>query len=156
MSLAQRSYHPYQPPTPTPPSRPQPPVDWRPAAPAPAPRLTRPDLGRLAAITLCIAGLGAVGVVYLTAFAKLTAQGARITELDRSLAQAQVESNNLRGEIEGATRRDRVEREAQRLGLVLLPAGDAQTIATAAPNATPPGTVTPTVALAPRPPAARE
>lgn len=82
------------------------------------------DLRPMVTLTFVAACLGLVGVVYLTAFARLTAHGTRISELDGQIAAVEAELQRSRGEITRLTRRDRIEREAPRLGLVQLPAGE--------------------------------
>lgn len=78
----------------------------------------------LAAGGLALSALSLLAVIYLTAFAQLTAHGTRIGELDRKIATAEAELQRSRGEIARLTRRERVEREAPRLGLIQLPAGE--------------------------------
>ena len=97
----------------------------RPTAAAPrARRVTWADLRPMVTLTFVAAALGLMSVVYLTAFARLTAHGTRISELDRQIAAAEADLQRSRGEVTRLTRRDRIEREAPRLGLVKLPAGE--------------------------------
>ncbi|MBI5832105.1 MAG: hypothetical protein HZB16_07325 [Armatimonadetes bacterium] len=83
------------------------------------------DLRPMITLTFVGACLGLMSVVYLTAFARLTAHGTRISELDRQIAAAEADLQRSKGEISRLTRRDRIEHEAPRLGLVQLPAGEA-------------------------------
>lgn len=78
----------------------------------------------VAAGGLALSALSLIAVIYLTAFAQLTAHGTRIGELDRKIAIAEAELARTRGEISQLTRRERVEREAPRLRLIQLPAGE--------------------------------
>jgi hypothetical protein len=104
---------------------------WRPA-------VARQDLVALAVIGLLVSGCGGMGVLYLTAFARLTAQGARLVDLDSRAGAVGSSNVVLLGEVTKLTRRDRVEREGPRLGLVALPPADTHRLRlSAAPVAAP-------------------
>lgn len=86
----------------------------------PAARLTARELLPMAAILLLVSALAAVIIVYLTAFGRLTAQGAREQQLDRQISQLRGFNAGLVGDVARLQRRDRLEREARRLGLAPL------------------------------------
>ena len=68
-------------------------------------------------ILMLISGLTAVTILYLTAFGKVTAQGARKAQIERQISELQQVNTGLVGEVARLQRRDRLEREARRLGL---------------------------------------
>ncbi|MCC7491238.1 MAG: hypothetical protein IT204_02775 [Fimbriimonadaceae bacterium] len=73
-------------------------------------------------LTLMLIGaIAALLILYLTAFGRLSAQGARAAELDREIREISQQNQGLHVARDGRRQQDRLEREAQRLGLV--PAG---------------------------------
>lgn len=88
----------------------------------------RRDLRRLAVIAFLMSGLGGSGVLYLTAFARLTAHGAKLEQLVSERQATELQNAALFGQVTQLTRPDRVKREAERIGLKLLAPADAEKV----------------------------
>lgn len=90
--------------------------------------LSARELLPMAAILLLISAVAAVTIFYLTAFGRLTAQGAREQQLEREISQLQSFNQGLAGDIARLQRRDRLEREARRLQLAPFSSADTHRI----------------------------
>lgn len=117
MSSALRHYapDPYREPRPqprTPPPRPDPAPERR-AVP-----MSGRELAPLAVMFMLIAVTAAMTVLYLAAFATGAGQSRREIVVNEQISQAQVDTWQLEAEVERLQRRNRIEAEANRLGLV--------------------------------------
>ncbi len=117
MSSALRHYQPdpYREPRPqprTPPPRTDPPPERR-AVP-----MSGRELAPLAVMFMLVAVTAAMTVLYLAAFATGVGQSRREQALEQEISQTLNDTWQLESEVEGLGRRNRIEAEATRLGLV--------------------------------------
>lgn len=82
--------------------------------------LTTAELLPMAGILILVSLFTALLLLYLTSFARLSAQGSLDRQLQHRLGAVRQQNHRLEGEIAQLGRAERIEREAERLGLLPL------------------------------------
>lgn len=82
------------------------------------------ELLPMAFILLLISAITAATILYLSSFGSLTARGNREQQLDHAISQYRGTNAGLAGEVAELQRKDRIEREARRLGFPPVKAAD--------------------------------
>jgi cell division protein FtsL len=83
------------------------------------------ELVPMAGVVLVVGAILALLLVYLTAFGRMTAQGARAQQLGSEIQQLRAVNTGLAGDVAELSRKERIEQEAWVLGL--QPVGPAET-----------------------------
>lgn len=80
--------------------------------------LSARELLPMGLILMLIGAIAALLILYLTAFGRLSAQGARAAQLEQEIREVSQQNQGLHVSLDGRRQQERLEKEAQRLGLV--------------------------------------